>query len=331
MSGFLVGAGLCAALALLLILWPLWRARQLPSGRRWWTLLPALLGVAVAAALYWRFSNWPWAAPPIPSPALAATAELQQVVASEPANQTAWLRLGQNYQQLEQFELARRAFDRAARLDGPGRAAGLAGSAESIVLSGDKANASRAAALFEEALRLDPKSSKALFYTALAAMQSGQLALARERFATMLTLDAPTEIKAVLQRQIATIDTQLQPAALSPVDAATRIELDLRLAPKLQSSLPASASLFVFVRNPAGGVPLAVKRLPATFPQRVQLSAADSMIADSRITAGQKLLVVARVSAAGSTTAQQGDLSGQIKTSAGRSGVQTLLVDTLVQ
>jgi hypothetical protein len=94
----------------------------------------------------------------------------------------------------------------------------------------------------------------------------------------------------------------------------------------LQGRVPAGASLFVFVRSPKGGAPLAAKRLPATFPQRVDLSAADSMIAGNSISKGQRVLVVARVSTSGAPTASAGDLSGQLSALAGQSTQHQLLI-----
>ena len=55
--------------------------------------------------------------------------------------------------------------------------------------------------------------------------------------------------------------------------------------------------LFVFVRAPGGGPPLAVKRLNATLPQDVDLSSSDAMVAGRSVEAGQNVSVVARISA----------------------------------
>jgi hypothetical protein len=82
----------------------------------------------------------------------------------------------------------------------------------------------------------------------------------------------------------------------------------------------------VFVRSPQGGAPLAAKRLPATFPQRVDISAADSMITGNAISKGQRVLVVARISATGTPTASAGDLSAQLSAVAGQSTQHQLLI-----
>jgi cytochrome c-type biogenesis protein CcmH len=99
----------------------------------------------------------------------------------------------------------------------------------------------------------------------------------------------------------------------------------------LAAKIPADASLFVFVRSPTGGAPLAVKRRPARLPQDVDLSAADAMVAGHGVQPGQKVLVVARISSSGSPLPRSGDLSGEISCVAGKGGAQSLQIDKLDQ
>jgi cytochrome c-type biogenesis protein CcmH len=99
--------------------------------------------------------------------------------------------------------------------------------------------------------------------------------------------------------------------------------------PALAAKVPADASLFVFVRAPSGGPPLAVKRSDVRLPKDLELSAADSMVAGRTVQPGQDVAVVARISASGSPLPQSGDLFGEIHTVAGRSGAQALQIDKL--
>jgi cytochrome c-type biogenesis protein CcmH len=111
------------------------------------------------------------------------------------------------------------------------------------------------------------------------------------------------------------------------VDAATAIHLHLTLSPTLAGQVPAEGWLFVFVRGPGGGPPLAVKRLSAGLPQDVDLSSADAMVVGHSVEAGQNVSVVARISASGSPLPQSGDLYGEIQTIAGKGGAQALQID----
>jgi len=325
MTAFLLLASLCGAAALLFVLRPwLQGLGNTAPGARLVPVIATLLALLGGVALYVQLSNWPWQSPPQAGAASQAVAGLLRATREQPQDQQAWLQLGQAYLQLEQFPLARRAFERANQLAAGNNAAALTGLAETVVLSGDNANNARAAELFERALQLDPRSGKALFYTALIAMQSGDLQLARDRFATMLTLDAPDDIRQALTKQIAALDAQLLQG--SATNASTAIRVRVTIDPALANSVPAGASLFVFVRNAAGGAPLAVRRLAATFPQLVNLSSADSMIKGSEVQPGQRVRVVARISRTGSPTAQPGDVAGEIDYVAGKDGERELII-----
>jgi cytochrome c-type biogenesis protein CcmH len=283
-----------------------------------------LLILGTAAALYAALTHWSWERAPDAGTPNTSVAQLLREVAGRPTDLPAWLQLGQAYLQLEQYPLALRAYERANRLAGGGSAEALSGMAEAVTLNNDNADTDRALELFNRALQLDPKSPKALFYTGLSALQAGNLTLARERFGTMLTLDAPENVHAALQKQIAALDAQI---ARTKPDAATAIHLQVKLAANFAASAPPDAALFVFVRNPQGGAPLAVKRLPATLPQQVEMSAADSMLETSKIRPGQRVDVIARISRSGVPTAQAGDLYGQIGYVAGQEGQRELLID----
>jgi hypothetical protein len=63
------------------------------------------------------------------------------------------------------------------------------------------------------------------------------------------------------------------------------------------------------------------------FPQQIILSAADSMLPDNKLKAGQLVQVTARLSKGGSPVGQSGDLYGQISCTAGKSGVRELKIN----
>jgi len=64
-------------------------------------------------------------------------------------------------------------------------------------------------------------------------------------------------------------------------------------------------------------------------PQDVELSAADAMVAGHAVQPGQNVAVVARISVSGNPLPRSGDLYGEIKTVAGRSGLRALQIDRL--
>ena len=287
--------------------------------------MAVLAVVAASAILYALIGNHAWSHLEAAKEGNATIAALARHLESQPQDQSGWLVLGGAYASIGQFDLALRGFERANRLSVGGNAAALAGMGEALLLAGDSSHAAQAAEFIERALQLDGRSPKALFYGGIIAYRQGRLDVARARFSAMLTLSPPENVRAALQKEIDEIDAKQHPT----LDAATAIHLHVTLAPALAGKLPANASLFVFVRSPDGGPPLAAKRSAASLPQDVELSAADSMIAGRAVQAGQKVSVIARISASGNPLAHSGDLYGQIDYVAGKSGPRALEIDRL--
>lgn len=325
MTAFVVAGLLLAVLAALFVAWPLLRrrpeARSAPIAAA-----VAVLAVIIASALLYRLiGNRSWEQLTAASDGSGTIATLVRHLEGAPQDQAGWLSLGAAYGGNGEYALSLRAYERANRLTPGGSAVALAGMGEAMLLTGDSAQEAQAAALIERALQLDGQSPKALFYGAIIAYRQGRLDVARARFSAMLALSPPENVRAALQKQIDEIDARQHPQ----IDAATAIHLHVTLAPALAGKLPANASLFVFVRSPDGGPPLAAKRSGASLPQDLELSAADSMIAGRGLTPGQSVSVIARISASGSPLTHSGDLYGQIDYVAGKSGPRALEIDRL--
>ena len=170
----------------------------------------AVIAVA-AAALYVTLSNWSWRTPAPPTSPEGMVAQLARRMERNPEDLNGWLMLGRSYTVLEQFPLAARAYQRADRLAGGKNVDAMIGLAESLALGDEKQLDGRAGRLIENAVALDPKSGKALYYGAALALRRGELALARQRFASLLALDPPANVRPLLEEQIAAIDRRLAP------------------------------------------------------------------------------------------------------------------------
>lgn len=331
MSGFLPAAGALALIAVLFLILPLLRAGRTPAPAATAAVVAALALIGLSTLLYAWLGN-PGAihlAAVSAQNASGSIGQLARQVERNPDDLEGWLQLGAAYGQSNQYALAMRAYRQADTLADGRSATALNGIGESLLLLRglQGPQTAQADAYFERALQLDPKSAKGLFYSGLLAAQSGRLQLARERFASMLTLTPapPANVRAALEKYIASIDAQLHPA----IDASTAIRLHVSLAPQLAARVPANASLFVFVRAADGGAPLAVRRSAVQLPQDLVLSADDAMIAQRAVRPGQKVTVVARISTSGSPLAQRGDLYGQIEYVAGKTGPRSLEIDKL--
>jgi cytochrome c-type biogenesis protein CcmH len=313
------------------------------AGAPWTALAAAGLLVVGSAALYVSWSNWPWHArqSTADSPE-SMVAGLARRLEHDPNDLNGWLMLGRSYTVLQEYPLAVRAFGRAVQLSGGKNAEALTGEAEALALNDESELDGRAGRLIEQALAVEPDSGKALFLGAAVAARRGDLPLARQRFARLLTLNPPQAVRPLIEQQIAAIDERLAgistksaavqqpqaPGKSSPSDAAL-VRVNVTLAPSLASAAGA-APLFVFVRDPAqAGPPLAVKRLDSHFPQSVALSPADSMVPGRAFAAGQSVQVVARIARSGSPVAASGDPFGEVTYQVGHDGLVSLVIDRL--
>jgi len=311
----------------------------------WTALVAAGVLVIGSAVLYAALTNWSWRAEPAADSPQTMVARLARKLESDPNDLNGWLMLGRSYVVLEQFPLALRAFERADRLSGGKNAEALVGEAEALTMSDEKELDGRAGRIIERALALDPNSGKALFFGAAAAVRRGELALAKERFQKLLSMNPPQQIRPILEQQIASIDQRLAggsgaapdtnaaaaPATASAADSSSggaAVRVHIELSPQLSKSAPDAAPLFVFVRDPGRpGPPLAAKRLASRFPQTVELTPADSMVPGRAFSAGQKVQVVARIARSGNPLAGSGDPFGEVAYLVGRDGLVNIIID----
>jgi len=347
MITFVLLAAVLALGAAALVAIPLLRGAQPDALPAPWAALAAGAVVLVGSAvLYLSLSNWSWRAGAAPDSPQTMVARLARRLERDPQDLNGWLMLGQSYTVLRQFPLAARAYRRANQLAGGQNSEALLGEAEALALADDTELDRRAGRLVEQALALKPDSGKALFFGAAVAMRRGDLPLARDRFAKLLTLNPPDSIKPLLQQQIAAIDRKLAglpdeappgagavagagaPAGGGSANTQARVRINVVLGPKLGPQAGGAAPLFVFVRDPAQpGPPLAVKRLESHFPQIVELTGADSMMPGRALSVGQKVQVVARIARSGNPVGASGDPFGEIAYQVGRDGQLDIVID----
>jgi cytochrome c-type biogenesis protein CcmH len=356
MTAFIVIAIALTIAAVGVVIVPLLRRRSGAGDPAIWAAFAAA-GVLVfgGGALYLVWSNWSWRTTDTSGTPQGMVSNLARRLERNPDDLQGWLMLGRSYAVLEQYELSERAYQRADRLAGGRNAEALVGMAEALILIDEKELDGRAGQYLEKALQLDPKSGKAQFYGAAAAMRRGDLRLARERFSNLLALNPPANVRPVLEQQIAAIDQQLNGGGTPPArgktgtsnappatannnadanggpaaaGAAPPVRVKVTLSAKLSAEVPSSAPLFVLVRDPRqAGPPLAVKRLASHFPQTVELTTADSMLPGHTYAAGQLVEVVARVSRSGSPIGASGDPFGLAAHRVGEGGVVDIVID----
>jgi cytochrome c-type biogenesis protein CcmH len=338
MTNFLLVAVALTLAMIALVVYPLvFRKGATPAAGKS-ALAFALACAGGAALLYPVWSQWNWSTPAAAADSPAAmVGRLARRLEKDPTNLDGWLLLGRSYAVIEQYPSSARAYQRANQLANGKNVDALTGLAEALVLSEQSGLDGRAGQLFEQALALDPGSTKALFYSAIAALERGENALARERFVRLLQGNPPPDVRRIIEEQVVRLDAASQAATSAPsgssavgkstATAAAVVSVPLRvvLDGKVAASAEPGAPLFVLARIPGQrGPPLAAKRLEARFPQELELLNSDAMIAGSGFTAGQEIELEARVANGGSAISRTGDPFGVVTVKAG-SGVRVTI------
>jgi cytochrome c-type biogenesis protein CcmH len=224
MTVFIVLAAVLAAACVAVVAVPLLKPVSSQARAPWAALAATVVLVAGSAGLYLTWSNWPWRqSPGVRSPE-GMVVQLVHQLNDHPDNVAGWLMLGRSYTVLEEYPLAVRAYERADRVAGGRSAEALVGEADALTMMDSSALDGEAGKLIERALAIDPTSPQALFFGAAAALRRGELPLARQRFTTLLALNPPARVKAILEQEIAGIDRTLAggtPAA-GPSDSSPK-------------------------------------------------------------------------------------------------------------
>ena len=334
--------GLVAAAFLVLPL--VWRPARRGPAAPVAAVVVTLIVLGGSAVLYQSFSNWSWAPQADDGTPAGMVGRLARRLEKNPDDLNGWLLLGRSYAQLEQFPMAVRAYQRADRLASGRNAEALTGLAEALILAKESDLDGRAGRLFEQALVLDPSSTKVLFYSAIAAMERGEKPLALERFQRLLVNNPPPEVRRLIEGAVAQLQgaatataaapparaAQAAPAPQPAASAVASVPLRITLDPKVAAQVQAGAALFVLARAPGQrGPPLAAKRLQASFPQDVALLASDAMLAGTGFAVGQQIEVVARVANGGGAIARSGDPVGSVRVTVGQGGTIALRIDSI--
>ena len=246
----------------------------------------------------------------------AMVAGLAERLAKQPEDANGWAMLGRSYSTLERYPQAADAYREAnARSETP-QPNWLVGEAEAWAFANQRNLQGRARALLDQALTLDAEHERALWYAGLSRIQAGQLEEGVAYWRRLLARpDLPETLRAQLQEQIRSLGGEAASQPQSPPQAsatALTLQVEVQLAPELGADLPEGGALFVFARMPDGPpMPLAVKRLEgASLPVTVNLSDADAMMPQHRLSNAPRWELVARWSQSGSVQASAGDLEG---------------------
>lgn len=259
------------------------QAPQSRMGAEWRGALFALSAVAVGALMFFmaadesrlRVGDEPMTGTSSsPPPAASSTrAQLEAKLATNPQdvttiNQLTQLSLGENdlgaAQNYNQQALTAEPTDRDARM-------------YRAVLAGLVGMHERSISYLDELLAEDPNFAAALSYKGIIAVEAGMYEVAIPALEKAIAIQGnhPALESALRRAQAGGSAEDLTPPppkAASSLVASGKLELGAGAAPP-----PAGATLFIAVRDPAGGPPLAAQKRTAQFPQDFEITSDDAI------------------------------------------------------
>jgi len=317
-----------AVLAIAIVTWPLYRHH---NGLSPLIGIAVVVVVALSVGLYYKQGN-----PEVPSGAAAlpgmddAVGALAARLADNPEDLAGWKMLGRSYMSIGNYAGAVAAFEKAVELESAQDAQTLVSLGEALLADTGASIDGRIAALFENALALDPNNPQALFYGGIGAFNRNDKDTAANRWEQLLALNPPAEIQGILQQRIAEWRGEAPPAMAQPAPApepvvpaesptrttapGTVVSASISLTDAAIAALPAEATVFVIARDPAVPVPpiAAARRRLSELPAVIELGDRESMVPGRELSGFAEFELLARVSLSGQPGAQPGDWFGTV-------------------
>jgi len=263
----------------------------------------------------------------------SAVTRLEERLSASPDDVAGWLLLARSYRAMERFPDMLRATSSAFALE-PANPDVMVEQAEALTLNtptrrfeGD------ARKLLDDSLAADASHQKTLWLLGVAELQSEHFPEAVsywQRLRAVLPDGDPVADR--VDEQIAAAQARAMGGSMPPTAAGAptgdaagptapvsgnsvaaanepQILVTVEIAEDMAARVAAGDTLFVFVRTPSGGPPLAIRRIDApTFPASITLTQADRMLEGLQIETGAEVSVGARLSRSGQAQAQPGDL-----------------------
>ena len=327
-----------------------------PAPARGLAAMLALVLPAAALTLYFAIGrpealDYPEATAPTPPQNMTeAVASLEARLREQPDDVDGWLLLARSYRAIERFDDALRATSSAYAL-APRSPDVMAEHAELMTLNTPTRRFDgEARRLLDEALAINANHQKTLWLLGIAEFQA-------ERYSDAVTywqrlralIPDGSSVAAGVDEQIAAAQARAGSGESSPAAVATanessdtrqdmavnepRLLVTVDIDPSLRERIAASDTLFIFVRAPAGGPPLAIRRIDGpALPARVTLTQNDRMLEGMQIEVGAEVSVGARLSKTGQALAQPGDLQTTVHTlTLAATNTVELVIDSVVE
>ena len=281
----------------------------------------------------------------------AAIGSLRAKLDKNPADPDGWLLLGRAYQSVGRNDEGGKAFGKAYEL-APDRPDIEIAYAESIALTSPTRRIDgKPLQMIRHAMQSDPENQDGLWLIGMSDYQNGRYAEAIaswERIRKQLGPDSDVlesvnkmigDAQAHLRGNPATGTTTAAVASTTGgADAAgttggPRLRVRVSLGKTRQGQIAPGDTVFVFAKAIGGpSMPLAIRRLQASeLPATVELTDADAMMPDMRLSKFERVTVTARISRTGDASPKSGDLqSAAVAADAGQGEAVELSIDRVL-
>lgn len=280
----------------------------------------------------------------------AAIGSLRAKLDSNPADPDGWLLLGRAYQSVGRNDEGGKAFGKAYEL-APERPDIEIAYAESIALTSPTRRIDgKPLQMIRHAMRSDPENQDGLWLIGMSDYQNGRYAEAIaswEKIRKQLGPDSDVlesvnnmigDAQAHLRGNPATgTATAAAASTTGGADAAatggSRLRVRVSLGKARQGQVSPGDTVFVFAKAVGGPqMPLAIRRLQASeLPATVELTDADAMMPDMRLSKFERVTVTARISRTGDASPKSGDLqSAAVAAAAGQGEAIELSIDRVL-
>ncbi len=264
-------------------------------------------------------------------------AKLEQRMKDDPGNAEGWLMLGRSYMYMQRFNDAREAYEKSLMLDKKNPQT-LTDYAEALAMMRQGDMRGKPIEYVLQALKLDSGYPKALWLAGAAKIQTQDYQGAIDYWQLLMKKHKPGSKGALeLQKRIdmaaqALRDTGVQPRLEktgNKIENKTIITVQVTLDPALTSKAKPEDILFVYAKAVGGPpMPLAIVRKQVKdLPLKVILDDTMAMTPRARLSSFKRVYVGARISKAGTATAEAGDLQGRssILTTGGKENAQVVI------
>jgi cytochrome c-type biogenesis protein CcmH len=274
---------------------------------------------------------------------------LAEKMKNDPSNAEGWLMLGKSYKYLQQYAKAADAYAQAYLLLGD-KPDVMLQYADALSYANDELVTGKSAELAFKALALEPDNPNALWLSGMAKAQAGEFMAAKKLWTKLKdSLPEGSDAQKETLDLLAKIDTKIAESngeqtadntdtppknVPAPATAAAAVNVQVSLAPELQSQISPDDTLFVYAQATSGPqMPLAIVRKQVKdLPLAVSLDDSLAMTPAMKLSNFANVKLLARVSKSGNAMKQTGDLIGVIEdVSLADKTAHTLIINSVVK